>query len=68
MSEPTAPTEVDFHFDVMCPFAYQTSKWIRAVREQNGLTINWKFFSLERSTGKRARSTRGNATGRTAGR
>ena len=43
----TTPTEVDFHFDVMCPWAYQTSKWIRNVREQNGLTINWKFFSLE---------------------
>ena len=41
------PTEVDFHFDVMCPWAYQTSKWIRNVRAQNGLTINWKFFSLE---------------------
>ena len=43
----TNPTEVDFHFDVMCPWAYQTSKWIRNVRAQNGLTINWKFFSLE---------------------
>lgn len=41
------PTDVDFHFDVMCPFAYQTSKWIRAVRDQTGLTINWRFFSLE---------------------
>jgi 2-hydroxychromene-2-carboxylate isomerase len=38
---------VDFHFDLMCPYAYQTSKWIRDVRTQNGLTINWKFFSLE---------------------
>ncbi len=43
----TEPKEVDFHFDVMCPWAYQTSKWIRNVREQNELTINWKFFSLE---------------------
>ena len=43
----TTPTADDFHFDVMCPWAYQTSKWIRNVREQNGLTINWKFFSLE---------------------
>ncbi|KIE51284.1 MAG: hypothetical protein CL421_03260 [Acidimicrobiaceae bacterium] len=41
------PEEVDFHFDVMCPWAYQTSKWIRNVRQQNGLAINWKFFSLE---------------------
>ena len=39
--------EVDFHFDLMCPWAYQTSKWIRSVREQNGVTVNWRFFSLE---------------------
>ncbi len=38
---------VDFHFDVLCPYAYQTAKWIRDVRRQNGITINWKFFSLE---------------------
>ncbi|MDZ7673516.1 MAG: DsbA family protein [Acidimicrobiales bacterium] len=47
MTDDRRPTEVDFHFDVMCPFAYQTSKWIRAVRDQNDLTINWRFFSLE---------------------
>ena len=47
MTEAATPTVVDFHFDVMCPFAYQTSKWIREVRAQLGLTINWKFFSLE---------------------
>ena len=40
-------TSVDFHFDVMCPYAYQTSKWIREVRSQNGIEINWRFFSLE---------------------
>jgi len=38
---------VDFHFDVMCPFAYQTSRWIREVRDQTGLVVNWRFFSLE---------------------
>ncbi|MEM7337140.1 MAG: DsbA family protein [Actinomycetota bacterium] len=43
MSTPT----VDFHFDVLCPYAYQTAKWIRDVRRQNGMTINWRFFSLE---------------------
>ncbi len=31
----------------MCPFAYQTAKWIREVRRHNGLEIDWKFFSLE---------------------
>ncbi len=41
------PTEVDFHFDVMCPWAYQTSLWMRDVRDQLGLTVNWRFFSLE---------------------
>jgi len=41
------PTTVDFHFDVMCPFAYQTSLWMRDVRDQLGLTVNWRFFSLE---------------------
>lgn len=44
---PAAPTEVDFHFDVMCPWAYQTSLWMRDVRDQLDLQVNWKFFSLE---------------------
>ncbi|MBA0124310.1 DsbA family protein [Haloechinothrix sp. YIM 98757] len=43
----TTPTEVDFHFDPMCPFAYHTSRWIRAVRDQLDLTVRWRFFSLE---------------------
>jgi 2-hydroxychromene-2-carboxylate isomerase len=38
---------VDFHFDVMCPWAYQTSRWIREVRDLTGLEVRWKFFSLE---------------------
>ena len=40
-------SSVDFYFDPLCPYAYQTSKWIRSVREQNGLDISWRFFSLE---------------------
>ena len=40
-------TSVDFHFDPMCPFAYQTSLWIRDVRNQTGLEVTWRFFSLE---------------------
>ena len=50
------PASVDFHFDVMCPYAYQTSLWIREVRKETGLAINWKFFSLEeinRQAGKK---------------
>lgn len=41
------PTEVDFHFDPMCPFAYQASVWIRSVRQRTGLRVTWRFFSLE---------------------
>lgn len=43
----TPPTSVNFHFDIMCPYAFQTSRWIREVRRETGLEINWKFFSLE---------------------
>ncbi|MHB1711786.1 MAG: mycothiol-dependent nitroreductase Rv2466c family protein, partial [Acidimicrobiales bacterium] len=41
------PVEVDFHFDIMCPYAYQTSLWMREVREAVDVAVNWRFFSLE---------------------
>src|SRR3954464_12655236 len=41
------PTAVDFHFDVMCPWAYQASLWIREVRDHGGVDVRWRFFSLE---------------------
>lgn len=46
---PEAPESIVFYFDPMCPYAYQTSVWIRDVRSQlsGGLDITWKFFSLE---------------------
>jgi 2-hydroxychromene-2-carboxylate isomerase len=50
------PAEIDFHFDLMCPYAYQTSLWIREVRARTGLVVNWRFFSLEevnRAQGKK---------------
>jgi len=40
----------------MCPYAYQTSLWIRNVRDETGLDIRWRFFSLEevnRAEGKK---------------
>jgi 2-hydroxychromene-2-carboxylate isomerase len=43
----TEGEQVDFHFDVMCPWAYQSAVWIRDVRRQTGLEISWRFFSLE---------------------
>lgn len=50
------PASVDFHFDLMCPYAYQTSVWIREVRDLTGLDVRWRFFSLEevnRAEGKK---------------
>jgi 2-hydroxychromene-2-carboxylate isomerase len=41
------PQWVDFHFDVMCPYAYQASRWIREVRRLLGIEVRWRFFSLE---------------------
>ncbi|MGI8491676.1 MAG: DsbA family oxidoreductase [Acidimicrobiales bacterium] len=40
-------TGVSFHFDVMCPWAYQTSRWIREARQVRDIDVRWGFFSLE---------------------
>ncbi len=47
VSERTSAIRVGFHFDVLCPWAYQTSVWIREVRESVPIEIDWRFFSLE---------------------
>lgn len=42
------PTDaVDFHFDPMCPYAYQSALWMREVRDHCGVTVTWRFASLE---------------------
>jgi 2-hydroxychromene-2-carboxylate isomerase len=41
------PAHVDYHFDIMCPFAFHASRWVREVRDLTGMRINWRFFSLE---------------------
>ena len=49
-------TSVDFHFDIMCPWAFQASVWMRDVRDRLGLEVRWCFFSLEeinRAEGKK---------------
>ena len=47
MSDHLHPTRVDFHFDVICPWASQTSLWMREVRARLDLEVDWRFFSLE---------------------
>ncbi len=40
------PYDVEFFFDPGCPFAWQTSVWIRRVAELRGIVIGWRFISL----------------------
>ena len=44
---PSPPVQLAFHFDIICPWAYQTSLWMREVRDRQGLKVAWRFFSLE---------------------
>jgi 2-hydroxychromene-2-carboxylate isomerase len=40
----------------MCPYAFQTSRWMREVRDRQGVDVRWRFFSLEevnRAEGKK---------------
>ena len=41
-------TDVRFYFDVMCPWAYQASVWVREVRQVRDVDVSWGFFSEER--------------------
>ena len=46
-ASPEAVRSIDFYFDIICPWAFQTSLWIREVSKRFDFSINWKFFSLE---------------------
>ena len=38
--------DIEFFWDPICPFAWQTSRWIRRVAGLRGLTIDWRFINL----------------------
>ena len=44
---PGGPYDIEFFFDPGCPFAWQTSVWIRRVAELRGIKIGWRFISLK---------------------
>ena len=46
MSSQREPVRLSFYFDPLCPWAWMTSLWIREVRNQIPLEVEWKFFSL----------------------
>ena len=43
---PGGPYDLEFFFDPGCPFAWQTSVWVRRVMELKGVTVGWRFISL----------------------
>lgn len=63
----TKPEKIDFFFDIMCPYAYQTSIWIREVRSKIELEINWRFFSLEEINREEGKNIHGSAHSPTDG-
>ncbi|MCU1370514.1 MAG: hypothetical protein JWO77_1708 [Ilumatobacteraceae bacterium] len=44
---PGGPFDIEFFFDPGCPFAWQTSVWIRRVMELRGISVGWRFISLK---------------------
>ena len=47
MSDHLHPARVDFPFDVICPWAYQPSVWMREVRDRLDWEVDWRFFCRE---------------------
>jgi protein-disulfide isomerase-like protein with CxxC motif len=50
---------IRFHFDPLCPWCYQTSRWVRRLEELGEVESDWAVFSLqivnEGSEGSRAK-------------
>ncbi|MDA8278525.1 MAG: DsbA family protein [Actinomycetota bacterium] len=44
---PKEVVKVEFFYDPMCPFAYETSLWVKDAREHYGFEVDFRFFSLE---------------------
>src|SRR3954453_21279043 len=43
---PGGPSDLEFFFDPGCPFAWQTSIWIRRVAALRDISVGWRFISL----------------------
>ncbi len=38
--------DIEFFWDPICPFAWQTSRWLRRVAVLRELTVDWRFINL----------------------
>ena len=46
VAAPAPRADISFWFDPVCPFAWITSKWVRAVAGQRDYIVDWRFISL----------------------
>ena len=46
MSE-AEPTPVIVWVDPSCPWAWQTARWLRDLRDQGVVRLRWRLYSLE---------------------
>jgi predicted DCC family thiol-disulfide oxidoreductase YuxK len=44
---PVSTPDVELYFDPVCPFCWQTSKWLRQVQRLKGLDVGYRFISLQ---------------------
>ena len=42
----SAPFDVEFFWDPVCPWAWLTSRWVEEVAGQRDLRVDWRFISL----------------------
>jgi len=47
MDDLPRPSSIDVHIDIMCPFAFQASLWLRELVALGVVTLRWRYFSLE---------------------
>jgi 2-hydroxychromene-2-carboxylate isomerase len=45
--EVTMAETVRFHFDPVCPWAWQSSRWMRDVEQIRDVTVDWRVFSMQ---------------------
>ncbi|MDG2429010.1 MAG: hypothetical protein P8M16_11375 [Acidimicrobiales bacterium] len=38
--------DIEFFWDPVCPFAWQTSRWLRRVADLRELVVDWRFINL----------------------
>lgn len=44
---PGGPYDIEYFFDPGCPFAWQTSVWVRRLVELRDVKVGWRFISLK---------------------